>query len=187
MESPPEVPDQQRSTDIAHARVVGSRLRAVRHQMDLSLQDVEDMSKRVIRASVLGSYERGDRAINVPRLQRLAKFYDVPIDQLLPDDDEASPRRSDAQDTGHPPGPSHTARVGQQKMPIDLTRLRAGAGPDHFVLQRFVGMIQVRRQDFNERVITLRSTDLRAIACFLGGTVEALGRRLEDLGLSVVT
>jgi hypothetical protein len=72
-------------------------------------------------------------------------------------------------------------------MSIDLASLRAGAGSDHFVLQRFVGTIHMRRQDFNGRVITLRSGDLRAIACLLGVTVDALGRRLEDLGLIVVT
>ena len=55
------------------------------------------------------------------------------------------------------------------------------------MLQRLVGMIQMRRQDFNGRVFTLRTGDLRAIACLLGVTVDALGRRLENLGLSVVT
>ena len=36
---------------------------------------------------MLGAYERGERAISVPRLQRLARFYNVPVDQLLPGDD----------------------------------------------------------------------------------------------------
>ena len=35
---------------------------------------------------MLGAYERGERAISVPRLQRLAKFYNVPVDRLLPGD-----------------------------------------------------------------------------------------------------
>ena len=62
----------------------------MRKQMRLSLQAVEAMSDQEFKASVLGAYERGERAISVPRLQRLAKLYDVPVDQLLPPDDDAN-------------------------------------------------------------------------------------------------
>jgi hypothetical protein len=65
--------------------------------------------------------------------------------------------------------------------------LRADGGPEPELLRRFVGMIQVQRQDFNGRMITLRAGDLRAIACLLGVTVDAMGHRLEDLGLIVVS
>src|SRR5579859_8003514 len=65
---------------------VGERLRNVRKQQRLSLQAVEAASDMEFKASVLGAYERGERAISVPRLQRLAKFYNVPVDQLLPRD-----------------------------------------------------------------------------------------------------
>src|SRR5947199_7553308 len=68
-------------------RHVGERLRAIRRQKRLSLQDVEAASDQEFKASVLGAYERGERAISVPRLQRLARFYNVPVDQLLPPDD----------------------------------------------------------------------------------------------------
>src|SRR4029079_18152279 len=70
-----------------YARRVGERLRAIRRQKRLSLQDVEAKSALEFKASVLGAYERGERAISVPRLQRLARFYDVPVDQLLPADE----------------------------------------------------------------------------------------------------
>src|SRR3954466_263807 len=71
-----------------YGRKVGERLRAIRRQKGLSLQDVEASSDQEFKASVLGAYERGERAISVPRLQRLARFYAVPVDQLLPRDDE---------------------------------------------------------------------------------------------------
>jgi ribosome-binding protein aMBF1 (putative translation factor) len=51
----------------------GARLRAVRRQQHLSLHDVEVASNLEFKASVLGAYERGERAISVPRLQRLAR------------------------------------------------------------------------------------------------------------------
>jgi len=69
-----------------YAQKVGERLRAVRKQKRLSLQAVEAESGFEFKASVLGAYERGERTISVPRLQRLARFYNVPVDQLLPKD-----------------------------------------------------------------------------------------------------
>src|SRR3954467_10183286 len=71
----------------SYGRKVGERLRAIRRQKGLSLQDVEASSAQEFKASVLGAYERGERAISVPRLQRLARFYAVPVDQLLPRED----------------------------------------------------------------------------------------------------
>jgi transcriptional regulator with XRE-family HTH domain len=84
--------EQEEAARVAYARAVGSRLRAMRKQMRLSLQAVEAMSEQEFKASVLGAYERGERAISVPRLQRLAKLYDVPVDQLLPPDDATMTR-----------------------------------------------------------------------------------------------
>src|ERR1041385_3928957 len=79
--------DTAEVTDLTYAVKVGSRLRAIRKQKRLSLQDVEASSTQEFKASVLGAYERGERAISVPRLQRLARFYAVPADQLLPRDE----------------------------------------------------------------------------------------------------
>src|SRR2546425_625730 len=69
---------------VSYARRVGERLRTIRRQKGTSLHEVEQASKQEFKASVLGAYERGERAISVPRLQRLARFYNVPVDQLLP-------------------------------------------------------------------------------------------------------
>src|SRR5205823_10867773 len=79
--------DEQLEDPTGYGRKVGERLRAIRRQKGLSLQDVEAASKQEFKASVLGAYERGERAISVPRLQRLARFYTVPVDQLLPRED----------------------------------------------------------------------------------------------------
>ena len=69
-----------------YSKRVGERLRAIRRQKRMSLQEVEATSTQEFKASVLGAYERGERAISVPRLQRLSRFYNVPVDQLLPTD-----------------------------------------------------------------------------------------------------
>jgi transcriptional regulator with XRE-family HTH domain len=69
-----------------YSQLVGERLRAIRRQKKLSLNEVEAQTNDEFRASVLGAYERGERVISVPRLERLARFYGVSIDQLLPRD-----------------------------------------------------------------------------------------------------
>lgn len=155
----------------AFGQAVGERLRLIRSQKGLSLQAVEADSHDEFKASVLGAYERGERAISVPRLARLAAFYKVPVDQLLPSPD---PDHSDL--TRDADG--HGAR-------IDLTQLEHMGGSESEMLHRYLHMIQVQRQDFNGRVLTIRRDDMRAIACILGVSYDAADRKLTELGLSM--
>lgn len=157
----------------AYAGQVGARLRAIRKQKHLSLQEVERDSALEFKASVLGAYERGERAISVPRLQRLARFYRVPVGQLLPLDDRAEGIA--AADTTH---------RGREKLIIDLTRLDELPAPEGELLARFLGMIQVQRQDFNGRMLTIRADDLRAVACILNVSVDNVRGRLDELGVA---
>jgi transcriptional regulator with XRE-family HTH domain len=185
----PDEDEQEETARAAYARAVGSRLRAVRKQMRLSLQAVEAMSEQEFKASVLGAYERGERAISVPRLQRLAKLYDVPVDQLLPPDD-ATMTRWGASGTTEEIVTTSARRAnltasGTEKVAIDLTKLHTVSGPERDLLRRFLSMIQVHRQDFNGRMITIRAEDVRAIACLFGVTPDSMGTRLDELGLLV--
>ncbi len=174
-ENPPVAPD-------AYSRKVGERLRSIRRQKRLSLQEVEAKSRQEFKASVLGAYERGERAISVPRLQRLARFYSVPVDQLLPMDEgpdfgvETNAALIDL--TERPSRPAGIA------VTIDLTRLEQLRGPEADMLSRYLTMIQVKRQDFNGRVLTIRRDDHQALAAFLGTGVDGASNRLDDLGLS---
>jgi transcriptional regulator with XRE-family HTH domain len=166
-----------------YSKRVGERLRAIRRQKRLSLQEVEAASTQEFKASVLGAYERGERAISVPRLQRLARFYNVPVDQLLPTDAGPSfgvvtPADSVIDLTDRP------VRREGESITIDLTRLEKLSGPEAEMLNRYLTMIQVQRQDFNGRVLTIRSSDLQALAAILGTGVDGAGPRLQDLGLS---
>ena len=51
------------------------------------------------------------------------------------------------------------------------------------MLTRYLSMIQMQRQDFNGRMLTIRRDDLRAIACILDTTVDTAATKLADLGL----
>lgn len=166
----------------AYAGKVGTRLRAIRRQKRLSLQDVEASSEQEFKASVLGAYERGERAISVPRLQRLARFYRVPVDQLLPGDDgpDFGPRPGDADviiDLDRP-----APRL-DEKVKLDLGAIERLEANQAETLSRYLRMIQVQRGDFNGRVLTVRRDDLRAIAAILDVTAELVGARLDQLGL----
>ncbi|MGQ0433632.1 MAG: transcriptional regulator [Microthrixaceae bacterium] len=164
----------------AYAGKVGTRLRAIRRQKRLSLQDVEATSSQEFKASVLGAYERGERAISVPRLQRLARFYRVPVDQLLPGDD--------GPDFGPRPGDADLVidleRAGRdEKVKLDLTAIERMEGTEAEMLSRYLRMVQVQRGDFNGRVLTVRRDDLRAIACILDVTPDLVAARLDALGI----
>lgn len=176
MRAEDQVGDASGDVSDDYTRRVGERLRWIRKQKRLALQDVESMSNQEFKASVLGAYERGERAISVPRLQRLARFYNVPVDKLLPAD--AGP--------GFEDGDRNSVAV-EQNVTIDLRKLESLSGPEAAMLNRYLTMIQMQRQDFNGRMLTIRNDDLRAIACILGVGVDSAGIRLDDLGLSLTT
>ncbi len=153
-----------------YSQQVGDRLRAIRKQKRLSLQEVEAQSSHEFKASVLGAYERGERALSVPRLDRLAQFYAVPIEQLLP-------REISGSEVAALESPEN------KKLAIDVSKLMQLSGSPFEMLARYLRLIQVQRQDFNGRVITVRGDDTRAIAAMLDVPVDQVGDRLLALDL----
>jgi transcriptional regulator with XRE-family HTH domain len=154
--------------------------------MHLSLQAVEMLSQRTFKSSVLGAYERGERNITVPRLKQLARLYDVPLDELLAHDAGTSEpdggEEADVDNSRWARRPSRPDGDGE-KITIDLTRLDAVGGPERDPLRRFLTMIQLKRQDFDSTMITIRAGDLHAIACLFGVAPEGVADRLGQLGL----
>ena len=111
----------------------------------------------------------GNEKNKTPRLDRLAQFYRVPVDQLLP-------RRADDPGGAEGTGP-------RPKLAIDILKLTQLSGAPFEMLTRFLRMIQVQRQDFNGRVLTIRQDDKRAIAAMLDIPVDQVALRLEALDL----
>ena len=184
-----------------YALKVGERLRSIRKQKKLSLQAVEELSGMEFKSSVLGAYERGERSISVPRLQRLAAIYGVPSDQLLPKDTvpevfqstefvpELPTRGSPKVETitvDSPSKPEEGMRGIGPKVTIDLTRLGEVNGPEKELLKRYLSRIQVQRQDFNGRMITIRGEDLKVVGALMDMTAEEIAYRLDELGLRVL-
>lgn len=148
-----------------YARALGSRLRAIRNQQGLSLQGVEDKSGGRWKAVVVGSYERGDRAVTVQRLSELAAFYGVPAIELLPD-----PRPSSAQ-------------VSVEKIVLDLEALGTVPVDEAGPLARYASTIQAQRHEYNGRVLSIRAEDLRSLAIIYDMAPAELSERLQDWGV----
>lgn len=153
--------------DADYQRRLGSRLRAVRRGHGMRLQDVEERSAGRFKAVVVGSYERGDRAIATHKLAALAAFYAVPISELLPEDDW--------------PDPAWTTPAGVR---LSVAAVRAaGDDPEATALRRVVQHVRVLRGDHHGTVLTLRGDDLRTIAVTLGVDVDDLPSWLAARGL----
>ncbi|MDT4918497.1 MAG: hypothetical protein QOH89_3197 [Pseudonocardiales bacterium] len=147
-----------------YAKALGARLRAVRMQQHLSLHGVERKSGGKWKAVVVGSYERGDRAISVQRLAELAEFYGVPVGDLLP------PEENPFAGAGSPPPLS--------RIVLNLDRVAGLADPSASILQRFGASIQRQRGDIGNRTLTVRQEDLRSLALMYDLSVEGLTDRL---------
>ncbi len=148
-----------------YARALGAKLRSVRNQQGLSLQGVEAKSKGTWKAVVVGSYERGDRAVTVQRLAELAEFYGVPLSELLPEPPSAA--------LVEPP----------PRLVIDLERLGQvppdKAGP----LARYAAAIQAQRGDYNGRILSIRQDDLRTLAVIYDESPGVLADQLITWGV----
>jgi transcriptional regulator with XRE-family HTH domain len=145
------------------SREVGVRLRAVRRQRRLSLDDVERSSGGRWSASAIGAYERGFRNLSLPRLRELAEFYDVPMSMLLGEIDI----REGAE-----------ASTSTGKIVLDLVALEQA--PEAAPILRYARSIVLDRGDWNGRVLSVRKDDVRALSSMLHMTEAELVGKLEE-------
>jgi transcriptional regulator with XRE-family HTH domain len=132
----------------------------------MTLKQVEQQSGGRWTVEVLGSYERGHRAVTVVRLADLAEFYGMPTDELLPT----------------PPAVVSPA-VGDRRLAVDLERLAElparKAGP----LARYASAIQRQRDDSTSKFLTIREADLHSLAVIYDQEPDALASMLVNWGV----
>jgi transcriptional regulator with XRE-family HTH domain len=152
----------------AYGKLLGAKLRAIRQQQKLSLNAVQELSSGRWKAVVVGSYERGDRALTVARLAELAAFYDVPVSEIVPAATVRSVRSYQSSSAG---------------IVLDLQGLRAmsveRAGP----LARFAKAIQDQRGDYNNRMLSVQREDLRSLAIIYDRSLDQLLTLLSEWGV----
>ena len=73
--------------------------------------------------------------------------------------------------------------AGDERLVIDLNRLANSAAPEAGLVNRYLTLIQVERQDFNGQVLTIRRDDVQALAAILGTGIDEAVPALRDLGL----
>jgi transcriptional regulator with XRE-family HTH domain len=151
---------------MSYSKRVGARLRSLRKQKGLTLQQVEVLSNKKLKGSLLAAYERGDRNISVTRLQQIARLYAVPVPELLPED------LNPTDETEAPP-----------RLSIDLQQLSSLPERQAAPLAQLVGNVQELRKEFNNAVVTIRTADLESLASAYHTTPEVLRRTFRDWGV----
>lgn len=119
-----------------------SLLREIRRRKGLTLNDFEELSGGTVKAVVLGSYERGTRAISLARLEQIATIYEVPIQYFFTGQKERE-----------------SASLG--RLIFDLRRI-ARANPEELPLlaiKKMLGKIVRDRADWNGEVLSIRARD----------------------------
>lgn len=152
-----------------YGRGLGARIRAIRVQQGMTLLDVEARSAGRWKAVVVGSYERGDRAISANKLLALAEFYGVPPVALLTD-------------LGSQPGiPGRGTNV--TRTLVDLPALRACPSEIILSMKRLVMALERARDDWNGQVLSLRRSDLTMLAMLAEYPPSVYAQRCVDLGV----
>jgi transcriptional regulator with XRE-family HTH domain len=124
--------------------LVAERLRDIRQQQNLTLKQVEIRSRGKWKAVVIGSYERGARALSIAKAEELCEFYGVPLETLFTD---RKVRQSSDLSRG---------------TILDLRKIRERlADPDVFTHQvhDLVSWVAAARSDWNGEVMSLRRSD----------------------------
>ena len=131
---------------------VAARLRTIRKSRGWTLHDIESRTAGSIKAVVMGSYERGTRAISLARALELANLFAIPISDLLNEpnlrsDENPRSRRFDQRRIGKLLSESEDERLGK--------------------LNNFLVAIAQRRGDWNGEILSLRSSDLDTLTLIL--------------------
>lgn len=155
--------DRVRELDATN-RHLGEHLRRLRKQKGLSLLDVQALSSDEFKASVMGAYERGERAISAVRLARLAALYHLPLQAMLPSAEggEGSPVAG---------------------LAIDATLLDSVKSPEGAAVARFVRRMQAMRQDWTGGIVRIRAEDVIALASAVDRSPAELVRIIDEEGL----
>ncbi len=137
---------------------MGSRIRAARKRRGWSLTEVERLSNQEFKASVLGAYERGERAMSVHRLFRLAELYGLSLPQLIPTPSELDPEVA-------------------TEVTVDLSSLEAVE--ESAVLDRFLSSIHLMRRD-DPGQMTVRNSDIAILSSMLETLAVAADQTADD-------
>ena len=117
-------------------------LRQLRKKRGMTLRKCEEESGGRFKAVVMGSYERGTRAISLERLQEIADFYHVPIQYFFNESNSSSHSIS-------------------EKVTFDLRKIKLASAFDPSIekLAKMLSLFISKRSDWNGELLTIRRSD----------------------------
>ncbi len=119
---------------------------------------------------MMGSYERGSRAISLARTIEIANLFAIPISELIEE-------------------PKNPERGSDGQLIFDLRKLReislAVTGSEISKINAFLSAICARRRDWNGEILTLRSADLDTLTLVLSAPREKVQELLDRFQLVI--
>lgn len=149
---------------------LGQALRKMRTANHLSLKQVEKVSKGRFKASIVGSYERGERSVSTYRLVELASLYGVSAAAVIAEASAKSSRKK------------HDPNAG---IKIDVQRVSEIGKEGYRELKTYIDSIRVARDDPTRTILTLRDQDLPQLSAALGTPTRETLEMMEQLHLLV--
>jgi transcriptional regulator with XRE-family HTH domain len=153
-----------------YAELVGERLRKLRLDRGLSLQEVCERSGGSFVVSTLSAYERGKRSLSLERLYELATIYGVSPTSILDVEDEPEFQRVLAKAT---------------PLRIRLRQLDRLSPEERRPLETYLAFLRELRGDPSQDLLTVRKDDLTYISGLYGMRPQALRDFLEREGVLV--
>lgn len=154
--------------DKQYAELVGDKLRRMRQERGLSLQEVCQRSGGSFVVSTLSAYERGKRSLSLERLAELAAIYGQSPTSVL--------------DLDNDPSATRTATRGTP-LRIDLAGLDKLSPEERRPLESYLAFLRDLRNDPGREVLTIRKDDLTYLSALYGVRPQTLKDYLEKEGV----
>lgn len=137
-------------------------LRDLRRKKGLTLDEFEKLSKGQVKAVVLGSYERGTRAISLARLEQLCELYEVPIQYFF---------NESSTSVNEPP----------KRFIFDVRRVNRLQGLDEPLInvRKYLSTIVHRRSDWNGQIISIRESDSENLSLITSLGIVELSKLMD--------
>jgi transcriptional regulator with XRE-family HTH domain len=152
---------------------ISARIRAHRKARSLTLNDIERLSNGSIKAVVMGSYERGSRAISLARTIEIATLFAIPLSDLIeerviPFSNFSDPMFFDL-----------------RKLKELSTKAEQRIYPQICKINDLLTAICARRRDWNGEVLTLRSSDFDTLTLILAMPSSTVKAFVSEEGLLI--
>lgn len=160
--------ERREGQDKRYAELVGEKLRRMRQERGMSLQEVCTRSGGSFVVSTLSAYERGKRSLSLERLYELASIYGQSPMSVLDIENDPNLQRTI---TSNAP------------LRIRLDSLDKLSPQERRPLETYLAFLRELRNDPARDMLTIRKEDLAYLSALYGVRPQALKDYLEKEGV----